>query len=108
MDHLQVARAARQDQRQGDGRPTAQVADGSDGDAVRRQADDLWRVREPGEGVGLRRRYFRLAAVTASSPCGLTLAFNASSTASSCLLFSFELASASRRSTANTRCISDV
>ena len=23
-------------------------------DAVRRQADDLWRVREPGEGVGLR------------------------------------------------------
>src|SRR6185369_17229730 len=50
MDHLQVARPARQDQRQGDGGPAAQRDDGG-ATAVRRQAADLWRLRKPGESV---------------------------------------------------------
>ncbi len=58
LDHLQVARPARPDQRQGDGRilvlsPTMKP----NTDAVRRQADDLWRLRQPGEG--LTRHVFR-------------------------------------------------
>src|SRR6267154_1088521 len=54
LDRLQIARATRQDQRQGDGRRAAQVHDGSEVAAVRCQADDLWRVRGPGEGLGLK------------------------------------------------------
>src|SRR5437762_2318608 len=36
---------------QGDGRSAAQGRDERKVGAVRRQADDLWRVRKPGEGV---------------------------------------------------------
>src|SRR4249919_2208539 len=50
LDHLQVARPARQDQRQGDGGPAAQRDDGRAA-AVRRQANDLWRLRESGESI---------------------------------------------------------
>ena len=52
LDHLQVARGTRQDQRQGDGGSAPGENDGPKNDAVRRQADDLWRVCESGEGVG--------------------------------------------------------
>jgi uncharacterized protein YbaA (DUF1428 family) len=45
------SRAQREGQRQGDGRSAAQGHDESEGDAVRCQADDLWRIRKPGEGV---------------------------------------------------------
>jgi len=42
---------ARQDQRQGDVGSAAEVDDGWQSNAVRRQADDLWRLCQPGEGV---------------------------------------------------------
>src|SRR6266403_3531177 len=55
LDHLQIAGAARPRQRLGDGGQTAYRHDGHKVPAVRRQAHDLWRVRESREGVkGLR------------------------------------------------------
>src|ERR1700687_5409070 len=51
LDHLQVARATRSRQRQGNGRQAAGRHDGHQVAAVRRQADDLWRLRKPREGV---------------------------------------------------------
>src|SRR5258708_29993814 len=43
LDHLQIPRAARPRQRQGDGRQAAYRHDGHKVAAVRRQAHDLWR-----------------------------------------------------------------
>src|SRR5712664_4300679 len=51
LDHLQIARATRSRQRQGDGRQAADRHDGYQLAAVRCQADDLWRFRESREGV---------------------------------------------------------
>src|SRR6478752_9471038 len=65
LDHLQVARAARPRQRQGDGRQAAGRHDGHQIAAVRRQADDLWRVRKPREGV---KRTYAAAAGPVCSP----------------------------------------
>src|SRR5262249_53239049 len=53
LDHLQVARRARQGQRQGDGRPAVEGRDGCEQRAVRRQADDLWRLRKPRDCLAL-------------------------------------------------------
>src|ERR1700687_87461 len=56
LDHLQVARATRSRQRQGNGRQAAGRHNGREVAAVRRQADDLWRLRKPREGVKPLRR----------------------------------------------------
>src|SRR5438105_5191078 len=53
LDHLQVARATRPRERQGDGRQAAGGHDGHQVAAVRRQADDLWRLRKPRRSVSL-------------------------------------------------------
>ena len=45
LDYLQVAQASRQGQHQGDEGPAPRRHDGSEGDAVRCQAYDLWRLR---------------------------------------------------------------
>jgi len=56
------SRAARPRQRQGDGRQAAGRHDGHEIVAVRRQADDLWRVREFREGVKPTTRLLRATA----------------------------------------------
>src|SRR3979409_2178690 len=65
LDHLQVARATRPRQRQGDGRQAAGGHDGHEVAAGRRQADDLWRLRKPREGV---KRAYAAALGKAGSP----------------------------------------